>query len=51
MKLINYLKQRLEEKGTWAGISTAIASAALLTAPYSYAFIAAGVIMALAPTP
>lgn len=45
-----YIEARLREKSTWAGIVAAISGGALLSAPYSYAVIAAGILGVLAPT-
>lgn len=47
--LWDYLTQRLDEKSTWAGIGTAIAGGAALSAPYSWLAIGAGTIMVLIP--
>jgi hypothetical protein len=50
MKTIRYIKARMNERSTWAAISTAVVGAAAVTAPYSYILIAVGVIGALVPT-
>jgi hypothetical protein len=50
-KAARYIKARLSEKSTWAAIGVGIAGGAALTAPYSWLFIAAGVIGALIPEP
>lgn len=50
MRVIRYLRARLNEKSTWAGIGLAITGGAALPAPYSWLAIAAGVIGVLAPT-
>lgn len=47
---LQYLKNRLCERSTWLGISTAIAGANALNPPWSYASVAVGVIMALTPS-
>lgn len=47
---IGYIKARLAEKSTWMGIGVAITGGAALAAPYSYLFIATGVLAALVPT-
>ncbi len=50
MKFISYVKARLAERSTWAGISAAVVAAAAVTAPYSYILIGIGVVMAFVPT-
>lgn len=50
MKILAYVKARLNERGTWAAIVLAITGGAALPAPYSWLAIAAGVIGALVPT-
>lgn len=47
---MTYIKNRLLEKSTWAGVVTAITAGAVLDAPYSWLAIAAGVVMVLVPT-
>lgn len=47
---LEYLKARLGEKSTYAGILTAIAGASALTPPWSYASMAVGTVMVLIPT-
>jgi hypothetical protein len=47
--MIRYLKCRLKERSTWIDIGIAVSAAAMLPAPYSYLFIAIGVIGALVP--
>jgi hypothetical protein len=47
---LEYLKNRLEERSTWAAISLGVTGAAALSAPWSYLFVAVGVIGALVPT-
>ena len=47
---LQYLKNRLAEKSTYAGILTAIAGASQLTPPWSYASIVVGVAMVIIPT-
>jgi hypothetical protein len=49
-KALEYLKARLGEKSTYAGILTAIAGASQLSPPWSYASIVVGVVMVLVPT-
>ena len=51
MKALRFLKARLSEKSSWAAISLGIAGGAALPSPYSWLFIAAGVIGALIPEP
>lgn len=48
---MEYLKNRLLERGTWAAIGITIAGGALLPTPYSWLAIAVGVVGALVPTP
>ena len=48
-RVIGYLKRRLTEKSTWAGVVAAISGGSLLSAPYSYLAIAAGIIGVLVP--
>lgn len=50
MKVLSYLKARLGERSTWGAIGMGVTGAAALAAPWSYAFMAAGVIGALVPT-
>ena len=50
MKALSYLKARLAEKSTWAGVGVAITGASALSAPWSYAFVAVGVIACLVPS-
>lgn len=49
-KTIGYIKARLTEKSTWMGIGIAITGGAALSVPYSWLFIATGVLAALFPT-
>ena len=49
MKLVSYLRARLNERSTWLLFGTAIASAAALPWPWSAIFAAVGVIGALVP--
>jgi hypothetical protein len=49
-KVLSYLKARLGERTTYAGILTAIAGASQLVSPWSYASIVVGVVMVLIPT-
>lgn len=48
--VITYVKNRLEETSTKVAITTAILSAAALSAPWSYVFIAVSVAFAITPT-
>lgn len=50
MKALGYIKARLSERSTWLGIGVAITGASTLEAPWSYAFVAVGVIGCLVPT-
>ncbi len=50
MTIIDYLKARLLERTTWAGITAAIVGGAAVATPYSYMLIVAGVIGALTPS-
>ena len=50
LKIVSYLKARLEEKSTWAAIGVGVTGAAALVIPWSYIFIAVAVIGALVPT-
>ena len=50
LKLLSYLKARLEEKSTWAAIGIGVTGAAALVIPWNYVFIAVAVIGALVPT-
>lgn len=50
MKFLSYLKNRLDEKSTWAGVAAAITGGAALPSPYSWLCIAAGTIAVLIPT-
>jgi len=49
-KALEYIKARLGEKSTYAGILTAIAGASAIPPPWSYASICVGVTMVLIPT-
>jgi hypothetical protein len=46
---MNYIRNRLAERSTWYDFGVALGAAAVLPAPYSYFFIAIGVIGALMP--
>lgn len=50
LKLVSYMKARLEEKSTWGAIGVGVAAAAALVVPWNYVFIAVAVIGALVPT-
>ncbi|MDE2103186.1 MAG: hypothetical protein KGL39_38425 [Patescibacteria group bacterium] len=50
MKIIAYLKDRLDERSTWAAIGAAVTGAAALQSPYSWLAIAVGIIGTLIPT-
>lgn len=49
MRVIAYLKARLGERSSWAGIGTAIVGGSALPAPFNWLAIAAGVIGVLTP--
>ena len=49
--MIGYLRDRLEERTTWAAIGIAVTGAAALSAPYSYIALGVGVVGALVPAP
>ena len=51
MKALQFLKARLGEKSTWAAIGVGIAGGAALPSPYSWLFIAVGIVGALLPEP
>ncbi len=48
---MNYIRERLAEKSTWAGIGVAVAGGAALAAPYSWLAIGVGIIAVLVPNP
>lgn len=48
--VVTYLKNRLEETSTKVAITTTIVSAAALSPPWSYVFIAVSVAFAITPT-
>ena len=50
LKLISYLKARLNERSTFAAIGAGVTGAAALSPPWSYAFIGVAVLGALVPT-
>ena len=47
--LFEYVRNRLREKTTWAGVTAAIIGGSALAAPYSWLAIAAGIIAVLVP--
>jgi hypothetical protein len=49
-RLLSYLKNRLEERSTWAAIVAGITGAATLSYPFNWLAIAAAAIGALVPT-
>lgn len=51
MKALRYLKARLKEKTTWAGIGGVIAGASVLTPPWDTVAVVIGVLMVFAPEP
>lgn len=48
--MLDYVRNRLNEKSTWAGVVAAITAGATLSPPYSWLVIAAGVVAVLVPT-
>ncbi len=50
MRLLAYLKARLTERSTWAGIGAAIVGGSALPGPFSWLAMGAGVIAMLVPT-
>ncbi len=50
MKVLEYIKARLNERSTWAAIGTGVTGAAALASPWSYVFVAIAVIGTLVPT-
>jgi hypothetical protein len=48
--LLTYLKNRLEERSTWAAIAAGITGASVLDSPFNWLAIAAASIGALVPT-
>jgi len=51
MRFISYIKKRLAEKGTYVSIGAGVTGAAALSSPWSYVFLAVGILGVLAPTP
>ena len=49
MKILRYLKDRLDERSTWVGIGAAITGAAALSSPFSWLAIATGTVAVLVP--
>ena len=49
--MLVYLKQRLEERSTWAAIGVGITAAATLAWPWNAALLAVAMIGALVPSP
>jgi len=50
VKVLTYIKARLNERSTWAGVVLAITGGAALSTPYSWLAIGAGILGVLAPT-
>ncbi|MBO9670477.1 MAG: hypothetical protein J7485_08165 [Sphingobium sp.] len=50
MRLLGYLKGRLQERSSWAGIGAAIIGGSALPSPFSWLAVIAGVIATLVPT-
>lgn len=51
MKALRYLKARLRERTTWAGIGLAVSGASMLAEPWSYVAVLVGIIGVLVPEP
>ena len=49
MKLLEYIKARLMEHGSWISIGGGVAAAAALSSPWSYVFVAVAVVGVLVP--
>jgi hypothetical protein len=50
MKLLAYLKARLGERSSWAGIGAAIMGGSALSTPFNWLALGAGVVAVLVPT-
>jgi hypothetical protein len=50
LQILSYVKNRIEEKSTWASVGIGVTGAAALAEPWSYVFIAVAVIGAIVPT-
>lgn len=50
IKVVGYVKARLNERSTWAAMTAAVTLGAALTAPYSWIAIALGILGAIIPT-
>ena len=50
MRLLAYLKARLGERSSWAGIGAAIMGGSALSTPFNWLAIAAGIVAVLVPT-
>ena len=49
MTLLAYLKARLVERSSWAGIGAAIAGGSTLSTPFNWLAVGAGVVAVLIP--
>jgi hypothetical protein len=49
VKLLSYLKARLNERSTWMLFGASVATASALTLPWSVASVVVGVIAAMVP--
>jgi len=49
--MVRYLKDRLDERTTWAAIGAAVTAGAALSSPYSWIAIGVGIIAVLVPSP
>lgn len=50
IKLIKYIKNRLNEKSTWASIGVGVTSAAAVEEPWSYVLVGVSTLGVLVPT-
>jgi len=50
MRLLSYLKARLQERSSWAGIGAVIVGGSALPTPFSWLAILTGVVAALVPS-
>jgi hypothetical protein len=50
VRIVTYVKARLEERSTWVGIGAAIVGGSALSTPFSWLVIAAGVVAVFVPT-
>ena len=50
MRIAAYLRARIGERSTWAGIGAAIVGGSALPAPFSWLAVGAGIVAVLMPT-